>query len=336
MNRKNNEIHNVGKRRGLISGSNDENLNANMPGFVNDDFEDNVLAFLRSRRAANRSDETITYYREELTAFRNALEVQNVSTRLQRITGDIITENFIEYSLDVRKVTYTTVATRLRAVRAFFNWAVTRGVIEYSPMRDIVISNAKTPDIETFSREQFREILRQPNLETFVGLRDYTMMIVMLETGVRVRELVDIDVDHIRWADSQIALHGKSGHVRLVPFQANTRRALKRYLKARGASPVDSLFITQDDGKLSRRGVQGRISKYGRMSGITNVRCSPHTFRHTFAKMCVQNGANLFELQKLLGHSTLEMVRVYVNLFSTEVVEAHRKFSPIENLNLRD
>ena len=111
---------------------------------------------------------------------------------------------------------------------------------------------------------------------------------------------------------------------------------LKRYLKARGASYVDSLFITQDDGKMSRKAVQDRIAKYGRMAGITNVRCSPHTFRHTFAKMSVRNGANLFDLQKILGHQSLEMVRVYVNLFSSEVAEAHAKFSPIENLHLRN
>lgn len=94
------------------------------------------------------------------------------------------------------------------------------------------------------------------------------------------------------------------------------------------------LFITQDDMKMSRKNVQDRIRKYGRMAGITNVRNSPHTFRHTFAKMAVQNGANIFELQKILGHKTLDMVRVYVNLFSRDVARAHAKFSPVENLNM--
>lgn len=320
-------------RRGLITESND---NVNIPGFVSDDFEDNVEAFLRSRRAANRSSETIRYYREQLGVFMRVLELQNVATRLQRLTSDIITEHYIEYSLDVKKVAYSTVATGLRAVRAFLNWAVTRGIIESSPMKGIVISAPKIVELETFTRDQFNDILRQPNLETFVGLRDYAVMVLLLETGIRVRELVDINVDDIRWADSQLLIHGKNGNDRLVPFQAQTSRVLKRYLKARGASYVDSLFITQDDGKMSRKAVQERISKYGRMADITNVRCSPHTFRHTFAKMSVRNGANLFDLQKILGHQTLEMVRVYVNLFSSEVAEAHRKFSPIENLHLRD
>src|SRR5690625_6910135 len=87
---------------------------------------------------------------------------------------------------------------------------------------------------------------------------------------------------------------------------------------------------------MSRKAVQDRIAKYGRMANITNVRCSPHTFRHTFAKMSIRNGADVFALQKILGHQTLDMVRTYVNLFSTEVAEAHRKFSPMENLYRRD
>lgn len=324
------------RRRTLISESNSPETNAGNPGFAEDDFDVNVEAFLRNRRAANRSPETVIYYKQQLRTFMKFLEDQNVSTRLNDLTSDIITENFIEYSMTVRGNAYTSVALRLRALRAFFNWLVTRGVIAESPMKDIVISTPKTNDIETFTRSQIRDILRQPDLETFVGYRDYTMLIMFLETGIRLRECVDIKIGDIRWADSQIKITGKNRHVRLVPFQASTRRVLKRYLKARGESYVDELFITHDDTKMSRKGVQDRVNKYGRMANITNVRCSPHTFRHTFAKMSVQNGANLFDLQKILGHQTLEMVRVYVNFFSSEVMESHAKFSPIENLNIRD
>lgn len=317
------------KRRIFITES---NTNVQLPGFVDDDFEENVVAFLRYVRSQNRSKHTVDFYSRELRKFMRTLESQDVTTRLQRITGDLIVERYINHSLEVKGVKYATVAACLRALRAFLNWAVERGVIKDSPMASIKIATPKTPDIETFTREQLHEILRQPDLETFVGLRDYAIMVVLLETGIRLRELTDLKDTDIRWADSQIMATGKNGHVRPVPFQTKARRVLKRYLKARGKSSVDYLFITHDDGQMSRKAVQDRISKYGRMAGIENVRCSPHTFRHTFAKMCVLNGANVFVLQKLLGHSTLDMVRVYVNLFSSEVAEAHRKFSPVENL----
>lgn len=324
------------RRRTFISDSNNEQLNADMPGFKAYDFDDNVEAFIRSVRAKNRSADTIDYYYTKLRDFRNVLESQGISTQVDRITHDIIESNYVIYLMETLGNRYTTISTKLRAVRAFFNWAVSRGVISVSPMRHITITDAKPKDIETYSREQMINILRQPDLETFVGLRDYAMMTIFLETGVRLREITDIQLDDVRLSDSQIRVDGKNGDDRLVPIQDKAKRVLRRYLKARGASPSDYLFVSNEDGQLSRRGVQNRISKYGRTAGITNVRNSPHTFRHTFAKMSVRAGANIFDLQAILGHKTLEMVRVYVNLYSTEVAEAHKKFSPIENLHLPD
>ena len=321
------------RRRGLITESNSAHLNADMPGYSVYDYEDNVEAFLRAVKVRNRSADTIVYYRRQLLNFRKILESQGISTRVDRITKAIIEQNFIEHSLEERGHKYTTIATRLRAIRAFFNWLVSEKVLKESPMQGIVISDVDT-EIETYSREQIIDLLRQPNLETFVGYRDYVIMTLFLETGVRLRELVDIKLNDLRMEDSQILINGKGAKLRLVPIQKKARRVLTNYLKIRGHSPSPYLFITQDDGKMSRKAVQDRLAKYGRMSNITNVRNSPHTFRHTFAKMSVKNGANIFELQKILGHETLEMVRKYVNLFSSDVLESHRKFSPIENLHL--
>lgn len=317
------------RRRTYITENNNQ---VNLPAFASDDFEECMAAFLVTLKTRNRSPHTIKFYRDKLLVLRGVLEDQDLPTRLSRITREIIEINFIKYSLDVKRVKYTTVSTCLRAYRSFFNWAVERGILTESPMDGIVIKTEKPTVVETYTREQIREILRQPNLETFVGFRDYTIMVILLETGIRVRELTDIKLEDVRWQDSQILINGKNGKKRLVPFQKNARNVLRKYVKIRGESPSEYLFITQDDEKMSIRGVQDRIEKYGRMANITNVRNSPHTFRHTFAKMSVQNGANIFDLQKILGHETLEMVKVYVNLFSNEVAESHRKFSPIENL----
>src|SRR5699024_4158629 len=326
----------VRRRRGLITESNNEQSNADMPGFKSTAMIDWEERFYASVLARGRSDDTIVYYRECLRVFKKALNEQGISTRIDRITRDIIERNFIAYSLDELEISYSTVTIRLRAVRAFFNYVVQQGGLRESPMKGIVINNRNNNVVETYTREQARELFRQPDLETFVGFRDYAIMTVFIETEIRLRELVDIEVNDVRMADGQILIHGKNGNDRLVPIQAHARRVLKRYLKVRGVSSVPYLFITYEDKQMSRRAVQNRLAKYGRMAGITDVRNSPHTFRHTFSKMSVQNGANIFDLQKVLGHSTLEMVRVYVNMFSSEVAEAHAKFSPIENLHISD
>ena len=299
-----------------------------------DDFVENMNAFLRHLTNLGRSEYTIEYYRRELRKFMHTLEEQRFKTRLRAITSDSIDVGYVRYMYEEKGVKHATVAATLRAVKAFLNWA-TGKVIEVNPMNEIVIGDPKPPTIETFSRDQIRDILSQPDPKLFAGLRDLTIMIFLLDTGVRVRELCDIRVEDVRFADDQVLVSGKNGEDRLVPIQTQTRRILKRYISARGVSPVDWLFITVDDRKMTRDSVRRQTIKYGRQANIKNVRCSPHTFRHTFAKMSVQNGADLFTLQRILGHKTIDMVRRYVNMFGNDVKEAHGRFSPVENLRLR-
>jgi integrase/recombinase XerD len=118
----------------------------------------------------------------------------------------------------------------------------------------------------------------------------------------------------------------------MVPFQGTVKRQLRKYLMVRGELETPYLFVTLDNTQVSIRAFQDRMAEYGKKAGITNVRCSPHTARHTFAKMYIQNGGDAFSLQRILGHTTIDMTRVYVDLFSSDIKNAHKKVSPIERL----
>jgi len=303
--------------------------------FVDDDFAENLNAFLADLKMRDRSKYTIDYYQRELRKFMHTLEDQRLKTNLRAITADLIRSGYVTYVYEEKDVEHATIAATLRALKAFLNWAVGRNIIEDNPMNSVKIGTPKAPTIETFTRDQLRDILSQPDPKLFVGLRDLTIMALMIDTGVRVRELCDIKVDDVRFPDAQILINGKNGEDRLVPMQTQTKRLLNRYIKARGASPVEWLFITNEDRQMNRDSVRRRIAKYGRMANIKNVRCSPHTFRHTFAKMSVQNGADIFTLQRILGHKSMDMVRRYVNMFGGDIKEAHSRFSPFENLRIR-
>lgn len=297
-----------------------------------EDFETSLHMFLRDCKIRNLSEHTLKYYKNELIAFRSILEAQDIPTSPDKITLKILKENVILYMMETLDRKETSINTRLRAIRAFFNYLEKERMISDNPATELSLIKQKKEVIETFSREQLRSILRQPNLETFTGLRDYTLMLFLVETGVRVRELTEISVKDIRWEDSQVLINGKGYKDRLVPIQATTKRQLRKYIAVRGEVANDALFVTIDNTPLTKRQVQERIKKYGRMANIKGVRCSPHTFRHTFAKMSVQNGADVFALQAVLGHTSLEMVRNYVNLFSSDVFESHKRFSPVEKL----
>ncbi|TWM99327.1 tyrosine-type recombinase/integrase [Bacillus licheniformis] len=296
------------------------------------DFETAFNSFIRECKLKNLSKHTVKYYRDELLAFRTMLERQGISTKPGDMTLKIIKENVIVYMMETLNRKETSINTRLRAIRAFFNFLEKDRQIYENPVRELSLLKQKKEVVETFSRDQLKVLLRQPDLGTFTGFRDYTIMLLLIETGVRVRELTDICVKDIRWEDSQIRIDGKGYKERLVPIQATMKRQLRKYVQIRGDVPNEALFVTIDNTPLTIRQVQNRLRKYGRKANIKNVRCSPHTFRHTFAKMSVQNGADVFALQAVLGHTSLDMVRNYVNLFSSDVMDAHKKFSPVEKL----
>ncbi|WP_181349463.1 tyrosine-type recombinase/integrase [Thalassobacillus sp. CUG 92003] len=315
---------------GDLSGA--ESAGQAVRGVTPEDFEVCLHAFLRDCKIRNLSEHTIKYYRNELIAFRGQLEAQDLPTTPDKITLQIIRENVIYYMMEVLGRKEASINTRLRAIRSFFNFLHREALISENPAERLRLVKQKRTVIETFSREQLRHILRQPDLATFTGLRDYTILSLLIETGVRARELTDIRVKDITWEDSQIRINGKGYKERLVPIQTTMKRQLKRYLSVRGEIDLEALFVNIDNQALSVRQLQSRIRKYGRMADIKNVRCSPHTFRHTFAKLAVQNGADIFALQYVLGHASIEMVRNYVNLYGNDVAESHKRFSPLEKL----
>jgi integrase/recombinase XerD len=297
------------------------------------DFDIAVSLFLKDCRIRNLSDSTLTYYKNELTGFRKLLEKQNLSTNPNLITEDIIKENVILKMMEEGRKE-SAINTRLRAIRAFMNWLYKQGHIIHNPVENLKLIRQKREVVQTFTREQIRSLLAQPDLTTFTGQRDLTMMMLLFETGLRVSELVNLRVDDINFEDNLIRVSSpKNYRERVVPFQSTMKRQLNKYIHLRGyIEDEPTLFLSIDNKPISIKWFQDTLRKYGRQANIKGVRVSPHTCRHTFAKMCVQSGMDVFHLQKLLGHSSLEMVRRYVELFTTDVVKEHRKHSPIEKI----
>ncbi|AST00834.1 recombinase XerD [Geobacillus sp. T6] len=295
-------------------------------------FDELLEIFIEDCELRNLREHTIKYYRSELNAFVKLLKEQEIELRVSEWTGETIKRNVIMYMKE-KGLKTVSINSRLRAMRAFFNFLEDRNLIKNNPMKDIKLLKERKKIVETFDNQQIKALFKACDLRTFIGLRDYTIMMLLLETGVRVNELVGIKTTDIIWEQKVIRIRNtKGGFERFVPIQDKMINQLKKYLVVRGNVDTDYLFITRDNTPLSKKQVQDRIREYGKKAGIKNVRCSPHTFRHTFAKLCVLNGANAFQLQAILGHTSLEVTKVYVNLFSSEVQQGHAKFSPINNL----
>jgi integrase/recombinase XerD len=291
-----------------------------------------VDLFIEDCEVRNLREHTIKYYRNEFNALMRLLARQGVELSVGTITATVITENVIK-AMQGQGIKPVSINTRLTALRALFNWLHKKRYIKRNPMEEVSMLKHRKEVIETLTVKQIDEILNACNLRTFVGVRDYTIILLFIETGIRVNELAGVAVNDIDFANGNIRIrNAKSYRERLVPIQSRMKEQLRKWIQIRGNAVTDRLFITLDGTPLSKRQIQSRISHYGKEAGIKGVRVSCHTLRHTFAKLCVLNGANAFQLMSILGHTTLEMTKVYVNLFSSEVAEGHKKFSPLNSL----
>lgn len=155
---------------------------------------------------------------------------------------------------------------------------------------------------------------------------------------MRVSELRYLKPDDVWLEDGMIKVLGKGNKECLIPIGKQVQRCLWRYTERCRPEPMgirrDFLFLTREGRPLTKGRVEKIISYYGEKAGIVGVRCSPHTFRHTAAVKFLRNGGDVFSLQRMLGHSSLEMTRKYCELADIDVKRAHATASPLDNLNV--
>ena len=294
-------------------------------------FDEALRLFIADAERRSLRIDTISYYRQQLGLFRRYLiSIDKTELISGVVRADI--DTFVDREME-RGISDNTINIRLRAVRAFFGFLFEMKYIANNPMKKYPLLKVRGANIETFSTKQLRQLLNAPDRRTFTGLRDYTFMLLLLDTGLRLSEVTAVELDDVKLSEGRIFVRHTKGHMhRYVPIQAKMREQLRRYIKIRGTCETERLFVTIDGEPMQRAALQKLVGKYGKKAGIKGVRCSPHTLRHTFAKMSVMNGAGVFELQKILGHTTMEMVRVYVNLYSSDVSERHKEFSPLNDI----
>ncbi|MBA3779921.1 MAG: tyrosine-type recombinase/integrase [Chloroflexi bacterium] len=217
------------------------------------------------------------------------------------------------------------IAGYVRGLKAFGNWCATEELATAAGFRALRRPKVPRRLIAPFSDAELRSLLALANE------RERALALVFLDTGLRLSELASLRVGDVR-PDGTLHVMGKGAKERIVPIGSTARRGLVRYLATRRALvPTAPLFESRQRRGLTPRGVQQAIARLGRRAGV-GTRCSPHTFRHTFARGYLVNGGDVFSLQQILGHATLDMVRRYVTLSESDLVARHRAASPADRL----
>jgi len=225
------------------------------------------------------------------------------------------------------------VARRLSQLRSFGRFLVREDVVRTNPFR--AVSSPKVPKRlpRPLSVPETVALLSAPDTTTAQGLRDRAILEVLYSGGLRVSELVGLDLNSIDWQRNELRVWGKGSKERIVFLGKPAMAALQAYIEQgrphllRGTT-TDALFLNRSGGRLTTRSVMNILKKYSRMAGLEK-RVTPHTLRHTFATHLLDGGADLRSVQELLGHARLATTQVYTHVSQSRAREVYLRSHPL-------
>jgi integrase/recombinase XerC len=270
--------------------------------------EKGLATFLNALSGKNRSGATIRAYQTDILQFIAFLHANNVSIHTP---ADVQRLDVMEYLTSCAKRALTGIARarKLSAIREYFRFLEGVGMLTKSP----------TTGIETPKREKnTRQFLRTDEYTKMLSLaganpRDYAVLQVFLQTGIRVSELAHLTIEDIDFIKPAITVRGKGNQQREIALEKKGSHALKSYLSVRPDSLSRRVFLNYQGEPISERGIRKLVVKYRKEAGITK-KASCHTLRHTFATYKAEKGVSPFQLQQWLGHANLNTTQIYVHL----------------------
>ena len=284
------------------------------------------LNYLRVEKGL--SDNTIQAYRRDMAKFASFAAERKVGvTELRR-------EHVVDFlgTLYRRNLDSRSVARHLVTIRHFFRFLLLEGVIESDPAANIESPKFRQSLPEFLSVDEVDRLLRQPDKNDVVGIRDRAMIELMYSTGLRVSELCGLRVSDLQMEPGCLRCIGKGNKERLVPVGKRALEAVQAYLRearqalARGvASPY--LFLNQKGHKLNRIAFWKILGEYGRKAGLRKS-LTPHMLRHSFATHLLDRGADLRSVQMMLGHSDISTTQIYTHVVEERLKQVYKAHHP--------
>lgn len=309
---------------------------------------DILYEYRLSLKAANRSHKTITWYMDILKRYFAFLKSNNLVKQVQELrTGEpkayvLHLQNSTRWPNnpyiigDRGKLSAHTVQGHVRAIKAFWGWLFKEGYIEENPLSKFPLPTVPHYVIKTLTSDHIRKLLSAIDKSTPSGAKYYCILMIFLENGMRLSELVNIKMNDLDLAHGLVTVLGKGQKERTVPFTKWTRRELFRYIHnfRRCLCSEDSpyLFPKSDGTHISAGSVQQYMRRLVKKAGLEGIKCSPHIFRHTFATLAIANEANVYAVKDIMGHASLQTTMKYTHLQVGDLKNQHNRFSPVEGL----
>lgn len=279
-------------------------------------------AFTKHCRLKNLRPRTITYYTEDIEFFRAKTGVKYADEITQERFDD-----FLYNELEAGKKT-TSLNSRIKGLRVFFKFCAER---EYMKPINAKLMKVDEEIKEPYTDAELKHLLKKPSSNRWTEWRTWASVNYLISTGNRVSTIINMRIEDVNFDDMTIHLKQvKNRHQQIVPLSPALKEVLLDYLKTWDWEKGDYLFPSYEGTMLNVRSFQGAVKRYNISRGVTKT--SVHLFRHTFAKNFILAGGGMVQLQALLGHSTMDMTRHYVNLYGLDLQRDYARLNPLDNI----
>jgi integrase/recombinase XerC len=284
----------------------------------------------------NVSDHTLRNYSSDLEQFHEHLiKLGAIKIKVDEIDHLTIREWMSSlHSLNKKK---TSIARKLASLRTFFQFIVREGVLENNPAKLVATPRIERKLPNHLSMEDAVRFIETPDLNTDLGKRDRAILEFLYSTGVRVGELVNINLTDIDYREKLVRVTGKRKKQRILPFGEPALQALMHYLETtrpiflNNCPPTErddkAVFLNYQGTRITTRSVGRMVDKYIKLcADVHNI--SPHSLRHSFATHLLDSGADLRDIQELLGHARLSTTQIYTQVSMEKLIEVYDKAHP--------
>ena len=241
--------------------------------------------------------------------------------------------NIVEYVSNLSNIgkSEATISRSVASLKNFYAYLVTSGFTEKSPVYDIKVERSKKKLPQILTGKEIELLLSQPACVDSKGFRDKAMLEVMYATGIRVTELIDLDLEHVNLEQGVIRCNGTK-KARVIPLYPGALRALSVYVRdvrdSMLADPKEkALFVNINGSRMSRQGFW-KILKHYQTQAQIDKEITPHTLRHSFAVHLLENGADVGSLQELMGHCDISSTQMYAHMINQKVKSVYEKCHP--------
>jgi len=223
----------------------------------------------------------------------------------------------------------------VRSFRSFFSWLYRESYTDENQLAKLKPPKFPQKLVDPLTDIELAAIVSAIDGHTSWGARNISIILLLLDGGLRFTEVLTLEMSHLHIEECYVKVMGKGQKERIVPFGSSSQKALMKCIFHFRLEPLtdDRVFLNLDGGPMTAAVLKLMIQRLGQVSGVPRLHA--HLLRHTFAVNYLMNGGDVFTLQQILGHTTLEMVRHYINLANAHVMTQHKRFSPVDRMNLR-